>query len=245
MTTENKPTDSRLIIGVILIALGGLLMFNTLGLIDWPLSHYIFSWKTLMILIGVVLISNKQRQVSGMILIAIGIAFWIPSVFDVNIQFHQVFWPMILIGVGIVVITRRGNVPGKSGWEKKRWKQNFGGNTTYNDDYINDISIFGGGRKIVESKNFKGGNLTSVFGGSEISMVRASMNSDSCILDVFTLFGGTTLIVPNDWKIQIDAVSILGGLNDKRRIVSSEIDHTKILVIKGVVMLGGIEIKSY
>ena len=66
-----------------------------------------------------------------------------------------------------------------------------------------------------------------------------------CILDVFTLFGGTTLIVPANWKVQIDAVSILGGLNDKRRVAASELDQSKVLVIKGVVMLGGIDIKSF
>lgn len=242
---ENKTTDSRLVIGILLIVLGGLLMAGTFGIIDWNFSYYIFSWKTLLILIGVVLITNKQRKVAGTILIVLGITFWVPALFDINVRFHQVFWPMILIGVGILIISRRGNVPMTHGWDKEKWKQNFGGHTDYQDDYINDISIFGGGHKSVQSENFKGGNLTSVFGGSEISMKNANISSDGCVLDVFTVFGGTTLIVPNDWKLQIDAVSILGGFNDKRRVASSEIDQNKVLVIKGLVMLGGIEVKSY
>lgn len=242
---EHKTTDSRLVIGILLIVLGGLLMASTFGMVDWNLSYYIFSWKTLLILIGIVLITNKQRKVAGTILIVLGITFWIPILFDVNVRFHQVFWPMILIGIGVLVISRRGNVPMTHGWDKEKWKQNFGGHTDYQDDYINDVSIFGGGHKSVQSKNFKGGNLTSVFGGSEISMKNANISSDGCVLDVFTAFGGTTLIVPSDWKVQIDAVSILGGFNDKRRVAASEIDQNKVLVIKGVVMLGGIEIKSY
>jgi predicted membrane protein len=242
---EQKTTDSRLIIGIILIVLGGLLMLNTLEIVTWPIRHYFFNWKTILIVIGLVLIGNKQRKVSGIILISLGVVFWLPSIFDVNIRFHQVFWPMLLIGLGVVVISKRGNLPAAKGWNKEKWKGNFGGTMNYQDDYINDVSIFGGGHKIVESKNFKGGNLTSVFGGSEINMVNAEMASDGSILDVFTLFGGTTLIVPNDWKVQTDAVSILGGFNDKRRMSSSEVDPSKILVIKGLVMLGGIEIKSY
>lgn len=242
---NQKPTDSRLIIGLILIALGAVLMFNTMGLVDWPVSTYIFSWKTLLILIGVVLINNKQRKVAGTILIVLGVTFWIPSIFDVNIHFHQVFWPLVLIGVGILVISRRGNIPGKPNFDKKKWKHHFGGYTTYQDDFINDISIFGGGHKKVDSKNFKGGNLTSVFGGSEINMIGSEMDTEGCVIDVFTLFGGTTLILPNTWKVQIDAVSILGGFNDKRRVASSELDKSKTLVIKGMVMFGGIEIKSY
>jgi len=242
---EQKTTDSRLIIGIILIVFGGLLMLNTLEIVTWPIRHYFFNWKTILIVIGLVLIGNKQRKVSGIILISLGVAFWLPSIFNVNIRFHQVFWPMLLIGLGVVVISKRGNLPATKGWNKEKWKGNFGGTMNYQDDYINDVSIFGGGHKIVESKNFKGGNLTSVFGGSEINMVNAEMASDGSVLDVFTLFGGTTLIVPNDWKVQTDAVSILGGFNDKRRVASSEVDPSKILVIKGLVMLGGIEIKSY
>jgi len=220
-------------------------MLNTLEIVTWPIRHYFFNWKTILIVIGLVLIGNKQRKVSGIILISLGVAFWLPSIFNVNIRFHQVFWPMLLIGLGVVVISKRGNLPATKGWNKEKWKGNFGGTMNYQDDYINDVSIFGGGHKIVESKNFKGGNLTSVFGGSEINMVNAEMASDGSVLDVFTLFGGTTLIVPNDWKVQTDAVSILGGFNDKRRVASSEVDPSKILVIKGLVMLGGIEIKSY
>ncbi len=245
MNTQHKSTDSRLIIGIILILLGGILMMNTMGLMEWPVSYYIFSWKTLLILIGLVLITNKQRKTTGMVLIGLGVLFWIPSVFDVDIRLHQIFWPMVLIGAGIVVISRRGNVPRQKGWNKEHWKNNFGGDATYSEDYINDVSIFGGGKKNVESKNFRGGNLTSVFGGSEINMVSADMSPEGCIIDVFTLFGGSTLIVPNNWKIQIDAVSILGGLNDKRRVMPSEMDSDKTLIIKGMVILGGIEIKSY
>lgn len=242
---ENKTTDSRLVLGILLIVLGGLLMAGTFGIIDWNFSYYIFSWKTLLILIGIVLITNKQRKVAGTILIALGVFFWIPYIFDVNVHLRQVFWPMVLIGIGVLIISRRGNVPFKHGWDKEKWKQNFGGHTDYKDDYINDLSIFGGGHKSVQSENFKGGNLTSVFGGSEINMKNAKISPGGCVLDVFTVFGGTTLIIPNDWKLQIDAVSILGGFNDKRRVASSEIDQNKVLVIKGVVMLGGIEVKSY
>jgi hypothetical protein len=75
--------------------------------------------------------------------------------------------------------------------------------------------------------------------------VNAEMSDEGCVLDLFTLFGGTQLIVPADWKIESDVVSLLGGFNDKRRMVKSEMDPSKTLLIKGVVILGGVEIKSY
>jgi hypothetical protein len=58
------------------------------------------------------------------------------------------------------------------------------------------------------------------------------------------LFGGSNLIVPDDWKVKSEVVSILGGFSDKRLIVPNP-DTEKTLLVKGVVIFGGLELKSY
>ena len=70
------------------------------------------------------------------------------------------------------------------------------------------------------------------------------MASDFAVIDVFTLFGGTKIIVPESWNVKSDAISILGSLSDKRVIHPNQTEG-KTLVIKGLVMLGGVEIKSF
>ena len=34
--------------------------------------------------------------------------FWLPSITGFDIRLSQVFWPALLIGVGLVIISRRG-----------------------------------------------------------------------------------------------------------------------------------------
>jgi predicted membrane protein len=236
---QNNKSDSRMIIGILLIVLGVLFMFESMGLMELSIGKYVFSWKTFLIFLGLILFFNKKRKVSGIVLMSLGVSFWFPSLFGVDVRFHQVFLPLALIGVGALIVSKRGRVN-----REEKFVDDENGEKVYESDVVNDLPIFGGAHKIIESKNFKGGTLTSVFGSTELNLVNAEMEKE-CIIDVFTLFGGTTLIIPNDWKVESDAVTILGGFNDKRRIVRSEVDPDKTLVIKGVVIFGGIEVKSY
>ena len=72
---ENKSTDKKLIIGIILMLAGSLLLLETFEVTNFPIRNYIFNWKTLLIGIGAVIIATKERAVSGYVLIGLGIIF--------------------------------------------------------------------------------------------------------------------------------------------------------------------------
>ncbi len=235
---ENKSTDRKLIIGIILMVMGGLLLFDTFEITNLPIRYYIFSWKTLLIAIGVIILATKEKATAGYVLIGLGIVFWLPSLVNYSISLGQVFLPAILIGVGVLIITKRSNS------HRNKTASSFpGGNPS---DYIDDVSVLGGGTKIIQSKNFKGGDITAIFGGSEFSFKEAELSPDGCTIDVFTMFGGSKLIIPDNWVVKSDMFSIFGGFNDKRTI-KPDIDSEpkSILYLKGAVIFGGMEIKSY
>lgn len=237
---ENKSTDRKLIIGIILMLAGGLLLLDTFDITHLPIRHYIFSWKTLLIGIGVVLLVTKERAIAGYILIGLGIVFWLPSLVNYSITLHQIFWPAILIGIGVLIITRRGK---HSKYHRFLENSEFSSN-----DFIDDISVLGGGTKIIQSKNFKGGEITAIFGGSEFIFKDAELSPDGCIIDVFTMFGGSKLIIPDNWIVKSDMFSLFGGFNDKRIIRPEEPEENgskNILYLKGLVIFGGMEIKSF
>ena len=241
--TKTKP-DRKLIVAILLIAAGALLMLDTFDISTLPLRHYILNWKTLLIAIGVVIISTRERPIAGYILIGIGLVSWLPSFVNYSVSLSQVFWPAVLIGVGILIITRRG----RHVHAHRHTSHCFPGNTTESvSDYIDDVSVFGGGTKVIQSQNFKGGDITAIFGGSEISFKEAKLSESGCIIDSFVMFGGTKLIVPDSWIVKSDVVSIFGGLNDKRAIRPDEnqTEPAAVLHLKGSVIFGGIEIKSF
>ena len=70
------------------------------------------------------------------------------------------------------------------------------------------------------------------------------------VLDIFAVMGGCEIIVPSSWTIVTPLVPVMGGIDDKRLAPlpgSAENIGGKPaprLVLRGLVLMGGIEIKS-
>ena len=115
--------------------------------------------------------------------------------------------------------------------------------TMYGDNYIKVDSIFGNAKKRVFTKNFLGGNVTNVFGSTEINLLQADIQQPVA-LDVFQLFGSTKIIVPPHWVVATSVSSILGENDDRRVILAYAVDQNKCLYITGTSILGNITIKN-
>ena len=63
------------------------------------------------------------------------------------------------------------------------------------------------------------------------------------VIEVFCLCGGIDIIVPSNWSVKNETTALLGGIEDSRRN-KNLVEPNKILIIKGIVMLGGLEIKN-
>lgn len=111
-------------------------------------------------------------------------------------------------------------------------------------EYINITNVLGGSKKRVESRNFKGGEALSFMGGCEIDLSQSDIQG-RVTLDITQILGGTKLIVPSHWEVVSEMSSILGGIDDKRILAPHLKTGQKTLVLKGVSLLGGIDIRTY
>lgn len=230
---KKQTTDRRVWLGAILIILGGLFLLNSLDIFDFRFTRIFISWPFFFLVIGLYILVNSDKKVFGAILTGLGGLFLIPRIFPgIYINWSIVF-PILLIAVGLyIILHRRQNTEFMQGQIK--------------EDFIDDISIFGGGDKIVTSQNFRGGNITAVFGGSDINLTSCKLAEGINTIDVFTLFGGTTIIVPKHWNVMVSVTSLLGGFSNKGiKDPTVEIDTSRSLVIKGLVIFGGGEVKNF
>ena len=261
MNNDYTPhTGSRNFLGLIIIAIGTLYLLKTLDFISFNVSHIIFSFPFILFLIGVIILFNSGNKLFGLLITFIGAVFLIPHIFP-NIELNSdIIFPLLIIVFGLHIIFRRRTHTHhdySKHWEKvvddklnqafknsdysqeKRWKGE-------DKDYIDDIAIFGGGHKTIISDNFKGGNITAIFGGSEIDLTQCKLAEGDIIIDAVMIFGGTTIIVPKEWNIRVNITPIFGGFSNKVfRSPGAPIDTTRTLVIKGFAILGGGEIKYY
>ena len=106
-------------------------------------------------------------------------------------------------------------------------------------------SVFSGVQRKVMSKNFQGGKVNCVFGGADVDLSQADINGKVEIkFDV--VFGGAKIIVPPHWNIYNQIDGAFHGVDDKRKFNASVgMDPQKTLVLRGSLVFGGVEIKSY
>lgn len=238
MPENSNKIDKRILLGGILIFLGGLFLLNTMNVLDFRFTNVIFSWPFIMLVIGLFVLVNTEKKFLGGVLSGIGALFLIPRVFPQIDYDGGIIIPLFLIILGSYIILKKRRQDSALGFSSDGSK--------VNKDKIDDVSIFGGGTKIISSNNFQGGNITAIFGGSEINLINCQLAEGENVLDVLCVFGGTTIILPKEWNIVINVTSVLGGFSNKAiRNPSIVIDQSRTLHIKGLAMFGGGEVKTY
>ncbi len=232
---EDWNPKSKLILAVLLIGAGIILLAHNFNLLPGNLHHAIFSWPMLLIVLGVIQLAKHPNKGFGLVLLAVGAFFLIPRIFPVNLNFGQLFWPAIFLGIGLLILFK-----GSGG--NRSWKKN-GVNSS---DIIDEVNIFGGTERRMTTRNFRGGETVAIFGGSVYDFTDCELAEGKNVLEVVNIFGGSKFIIPSHWNVHVEVVSIFGGFADKRKSGFAIPETvTKELFIKGVAIFGGGEIKSF
>lgn len=223
----SRKNNSKNWLAFILIFIGVLLLLGQLNIFPFG-SVWEFFWPTIFAIIGIKgLIDNPGKNTifkSGLILFALLLVL---RAFEVVSFGWEIIWPFILIGLGLAF---------------------FFDNNFFNKEKIVEegkqgefdiFTIFSGNERRVTSETFKGGSVTAVFGGAEIDLTQTKLEEDTSI-DLTVAFGGVSLIIPSNWKLDISVLPLFGGSEDSRAVVDTYTD--KKLKITGTVAFGGLEI---
>lgn len=260
---NRRVKSSHIWSGLFLLAAGLLLLGYKMGA---PIPAWIFTWPVLLIAIGLVAgIKSRFRNPGSFMMILIGSIFFMDQSLP-GINFHDYIVPVFLIGIGILFILRpRGGTRchrARGGWDRRNWfdKQgqaspspagdegNYpsGGSSQAGDqgEYIDVQAVFGGVKRNIQSKNFKGGEIISFMGGAEINFMQADLQHP-VVLEVNNVFAGTKLIIPSNWDVKNEISAVFGGVEDKRSFNNSVPDSEKRIYIKGSCVFGGIEVTNY
>jgi len=262
---SSNQKSGKALVGIILLGVGCILLLRTLDIFFIP--GWVLSWPVFMIVIGC-FIGSRQGfdRPSAFVPIIIGVIFLSNRVLP-DMDLSRFFWPLLIIAFGVWMIMGRktpkmdnfgnwGKKPDNdpNSWSGTQTDQTFIGTSDplnpdqpnaapFPEDRVESVSIFGGVKKNIVSKNFRGGEIVNFFGGSEINLMQADING-RVHLEVVQVFGGTKIIVPANWTVHSEMVAIFGGIEDKRPPQLNAAAE-KVLVIQGTSIFGGIDIKSF
>jgi len=208
-----------------------------LPIFNLPVFPFWDWWPLILIVIGIgqFLQPKESRQTfTGGLLIILGALFLGRNLDIFYFRFWEI-WPVILIFVGIMIL--RNHV----------WKA---GSRHGDDSYINLFFFLGGGDHSYSSHQLEGGSLNAIMGGGKIDLREASIVGDTLVLDVFVMWGGIEIIIPKNWKVNVQGMPIMGGIENKTStsiIKENGVEPGKVekqVVVKGMVLMGGLEIKN-
>jgi predicted membrane protein len=226
--TPRPVLTGRLLVGLLFIAGGLLFTAANLGFVQ--VREVWRFWPLVLVAVGLLRLVSRNF-LAGFIFIGIGALLQLREMdliwFRLSMLFPLIF---VLVGLNIVAehLRRRSPVPSGDGAP---------GGT------VSEWAIFGGGKRRIQTQDFRGGQANAMFGGFELDLRDAQIAGDSAAIDVFCFCGGGEIRVPESWNVSLKAVAIFGGQDDKTRPPSPGAPHKELLVT-GFILFGGLGVKN-
>lgn len=216
--------------GIILVVLGVIIGTNSLGLTD--INLLFDGWWTLFIIvpcfIGLFTNSEKTGNIIG-ILIGVALLLGINDIIDFD-KIWTLLLPLVIVVVGLSLIFKDTFNSKVSKEIKKINKEN-----NKDNDYF---TAFSGQNIDLNNEDFKGADLTAIFGGLKLDLRKANIDKD-VVINASSIFGGIDILIPNDVNVKVKSTSLFGGVTNKK----SNNDNQKTIYINALCMFGGVEIK--
>jgi hypothetical protein len=109
---------------------------------------------------------------------------------------------------------------------------------------LDEVAIFGGGKRHINAQDFQGGHITAIFGGVEVDLRDAGMKGDTAVIEVNSVFGGASIRIPGNWSTVMRGVGVFGGFGDRSVHPAPQIPGTKQLIVKGAAIFGGVDVRN-
>lgn len=219
----------QMLFGLLVMGAGILFTLDNAGVIR--ADDYIRFWPVGLVAIGGLKLWQSRGgsgAVGGLLFLAIGLYLLLDELWVFEFQLSDL-WPLLLVAFGSYLVwqglSERVPRPPAQG----------------SDSSLSALAILGAVSRTNQSKAFRSADLTAIMGGCELDLRQAAINGEA-IIDVFALWGGIEIRVPETWTVDSRIVPVMGGVEEKARALGQAGQHR--LVLRGFAIMGGIEIKN-
>lgn len=185
-------------------------------------------WPLIFIIIGIIhIFRSTYSYLSGLLFVFIGSFILVDQWIEIDLT--AFLWPVILILIGLVFT-----------FSKFNHKAKHHANRT-----IQTFSLFSGVDIRSESESFQGGSVTAVFGGVELDLRDIIISDDGAHLDCTALFGGISITIPDNVRVETTGIPIFGGWENKlKNRMNDNHEDLPLLKINCLAAFGGVEIRD-
>jgi len=243
-----SPSMNALVPGMILVGVGVLFLLGNLHIVH--AAEWIAYWPVIPIALGLVQLVDSDttvRRIVGGVMMAVFGLILADNLGYISFRVEDL-WPLILIGIGGMMLWTRLTGQPVPGWNRRFQVRNwaadrFRTSTSFSGNVVHEYAVFGGTRRVVTDPDFQGGRVACVFGGLTLDLTGAGMVGNTAVLDISTVYGGATVLIPANWNLEVRAAGIFGGMVD-RTVHPPNTPDMKHLIIRGAAVFGGVTFKN-
>ena len=242
---RNRSVGSRLFVAIFLIVAGTLLFLGNIGVL--PVRDIWDYWPLALVGAGVGKLLGSRSpaaRILSILLIVFGTFFLLISIGIFHINAHDDSWPLSLLliafGIGALIKALDTDTSKKPvGFPSESLR-------SPSDDLVKGAAIFGELKRKIETPNFEGGDVHSIFGNVVLNLRRAGISPvDKFVaIDANAVFGAIKVRVPDTWRVDLKGVAILGNYVDKTIPPTTPDAETPTLTMTGYSLFGSVEVDN-
>jgi hypothetical protein len=84
-------------------------------------------------------------------------------------------------------------------------------------------------------------SVVAIMGGVDLDLTHCTFEAEECTIQIFTLFGGVNIIVPDDITVRITGIGIMGAFDDK--VAHDGPPGAPVVTITGLALMAGVDIR--
>lgn len=224
----------RIGFGLVLMAMGGALLLSKLDFLPvrlhigemWPLIFFVIAFLAL----------AKLEIGRFLVFCGLGTMFLLPK-FRPDIHFTDIIaqWPLFLVAIGVWTVVC-SFLPDREGPKKDGARSDALA-------HPGSLAIFRTVTWRPTNQAYRGDQVTAVVGGFKLDLERAVPAPEGAVVDVFSFWGGVEIQVPQDWAVDVRVTPFMGGVDEKGRSGRPLPADAPRLLIRGFVIMGGLEVK--
>lgn len=249
----------RMVLGLTIALVGVALTLDRLGIAG--ASRLLSYWPVpLMVIGGLMFVQahDSRERFRGAAFAGIGTWLFLSAQGLVSVRIWDLFWPVVLILIGASLVLQSGRRGPRR--PRRRWEASGGAPVPFDPpssafaadsaERISMFSVMSHVKRASSAPNFRGGDVTAFMGGGQLDLRLATiLPGEEAVLEILAVMGGIEVFVPNHWEISTPILPFMGGVEDKRLPPlpgdpSAPKPAPGRLVLRGFVMMGGVQIKS-
>jgi len=228
----NRPPalTARIFVGLVVLTLGVLWTLDNLGMLD--ASRIIYWWPVVALGWGVIYLFGLgvRRNVNlGSFWTIIGAISLLNTLGVIHVTIFAL-WPVFLVVMGASMVFR--------GWRGTGWIKGAADSGSRPN-----VTVFlGGAEHKVVGQDLRSADVTAIMGAMSVDFRSSRLAEREVKVDVFALWGGIDLVVPEGWRVEGRVTPILGAFQDLTKTPADP--NAPKLIVAGEVVMGGIEVMN-